>query len=175
MFRKLSLPLAMLVAVGTLSAYCGAFGASALEPMRDDFLIRNTVTGRYLTVANNAQSAGTPVVLYEADGVGSENCWSKFVTADGQTLLRTNSGYALTVGSDGALTLGDYEKDNIYQCFTLEGRGESVRLTAGGWALTPDYNINGSAVRMTDSGSLSDWELIAVNQKRTYHMGDVNR
>lgn len=173
MFRKLSLPLAMLVAAGTLSVFSGV-GANALEPMRDEYLIRNTATGRYLTVANNAQSAGTPVVLYEADGVGNENSWTK-VTVDGQTMLRTINGYALTVDSDGALCLGEYAEDNVYQYFTLTGEGKSVRLSAGGWALTPDYNVNGSAVRMTDSGSLSDWELIAVNQKNTYSMGDVNR
>ncbi len=171
MFRKLSLPLAMLVAAGTLGS---TFSASALEPQRDDYLIRNTATGLYLTVANNAQAAGTPVVLYEADGVGSENCWTK-TTVDGQTVLRTNSGYVLTVDSNGMLRLGNYEENNAYQYFTLTGEGESVRLTAGGWALAPDYHVNSSAVRMTDSSDLSDWELISVNQKNTYNMGDVNK
>ena len=83
MFRKLAVPLALLLMLGTsgmLNAYADG------KPLPDDYLIRNTATGQYLTIANADNTAGNPVVTYSADGIGYGNRWTTETTEDGKSI-----------------------------------------------------------------------------------------
>lgn len=171
-FKKILSWLTAISTLGTLSA----FPASALEePLPEDYLIRNTVTGRYLTIANNSHEAGASVIEYDADGVSLYNTWVKDTNNNGQVIFTSRYDYyslVLTVDSAGKLTIANPDEYNEFQKFTLEGEDKAVKLTAGGWALTPDES--GHAIHMSEENNRSQWELIPVEYNRN-HSGDLNQ
>ena len=173
-FRKLSVPLAALITAGTLSAFPA--NAVTIPEDYDSYLIRNTVTGRYLTIANENNQAGASVIEYDADGTSNFNEWVKTTDENGQITFVSASGYslyslALTVNSEGKLTIAPKEDSNAFQKFTLEGENNTVKLTAGGWALSPDESA--PTVHMSEENNRSQWEMIPIskNQNRS---GDLN-
>lgn len=173
MFRKFAVPLALLITLGT-SGMLGAFAQEA--PDRDDYLIRNTKTGRYLVMANNDLTAGNAVVEYTQDGLGA-NRFVMTKTEDGQTVfsLVHGEGLVLTVNSEGMLTVEQYENGNAFQQFSVEGEGKHVKLSAGGWMLSPDESTaDGAFVHMNTENERSEWELVPVSYNQNA-VGDVNR
>lgn len=173
MFKKIAAPLALLMMLGT----CSMAGASALEPLpdeADDYLIRNTATGRYLTVANHDSLEGNAVVEYEADGIDSYNRWVRYGTEDGKFVFTSyDSALVLTINAEGVLTVAEREVGNISQQFTVEGN--TFGIDAGGLALSPDASeTNGALVRLGETNERSGWELIPITHNK-YAKGDVNR
>lgn len=173
MFKKFAIPLALLVTLGT----SGMLGVSALDDsMPEDFLIRNTATGRYLTIANHITFNGASVVEYDADGIDDWNRWTMETTEDGQTVFNSYLyALTLTVNEEGKLTVAEREDGNAYQQFTVEGDGKEVKLTAGGWMLSPDASdTNGAYIHMSEENERSAWELVPITYNQN-HLGDVNR
>ena len=173
MFKKFSIPLAVLIAAGTLSA----FPANAAANYSNDYLIRNTVTGRYLTIANHSEQPVNAVVEYDADGISRYNRWIMETDEEGQTIFYSymSDRIVMTVSAEGKLMVDLKQSDNAFQKFTVEGENKAVKLTAGGWALTPDESDkNGANIHMTEENARSQWELIPIS-KNQYHRGDVNR
>lgn len=173
MFKKLAVPLALLVTLGT-SGMLNVFAED--KPLPDDYLIRNTATGQYLTIANADNTAGNAVVTYTADGVGYGNRWITETTEDGQTIIISlESNLVLTVNGEGTLTLAEREDGNIFQEFTMEGEEKQVTFSAGGWALTPyASDTDGAYIHMSEVNERSVWELVPISQNQN-HRGDVNR
>ncbi|MBR0484718.1 MAG: hypothetical protein IJJ69_08095 [Oscillospiraceae bacterium] len=172
-FKKLSVPLALLVTAGTLSAFGGAFSANA-DSIENLYLIKNTATGHYLTIANNNSQSGASVIEYDADGISNYNCWLKETNTDGQTVFTSvaDESLALTVDSEGKLIIAPKDNTNVFQKFTLEGKNNTFKFTAGGWALTPDESA--PTVRMSEGNGYSQWKLIQASGNRSCS-GDVNR
>ena len=180
MFRKLSVPLAMLMAAATLGAAMPAMTAGAVIAP-ETYLIRNVKTGKYLTSATDRNTNnGGILCIYDADGRGLYNTWIRETTDDGQVQFCSSASQSLvfTVTADGRLTLGENTGVNPYQQFETksvgEGTDDQVYLEAGGWCLTPDGETNGSGVSMQEQGDASVWQLIPIQYNMTMP-GDMNK
>lgn len=176
-FRKLSVPLAALIAAGTLSAFSGTLSTNAaIAP--DDYLIRNQATGRYLTAANEDINIGTPIIEYSADGISSANRWIKQTDENGITrfVSEMNQGnLALGISSEGKLTIVQRDDSDIFQQFTLEETEHGTKITAGGWALTPETSeTDGAQISMQAENEASLWEFIPVYHNASIP-GDINK
>ena len=179
MFRKLSVPLAVLMAAATLGAAMPAVPASAaIAP--ETYLIRNVKTGKYLTSATDRNTnSGGRLCIYDADGRGLYNTWIRRPGTDGLIQFCSSASMSLvfTVNDAGKLTLGENVGDNVYQQFDAapeDGTTDVFRLTAGGWCLTPDGEENGSGVSMQEGSDASAWQLIPIQYNETMP-GDMNK
>ncbi|MDE5753009.1 MAG: hypothetical protein K2H89_00465 [Oscillospiraceae bacterium] len=180
MFRKLSIPLAMLIALGSVSVCnLGSRPAEALDLDERECMLRNTATGKYLTVRNcGIDDKG--VCAYSADGVADYNTWVLVQGWPGVYTIR--SGLAndlyLTTGDDGGLVIAQEDDSNSYQKYTLEQAPDSnlCRITAGGWIAAPVRDADGAPVSMvneTDFADSAEWEIIDLSYRG--RVGDVDR
>ena len=128
MFKKFAIPLALIIAAGTLQLF-PAKAATANE----DYLIRNISTGRYLTAANDELSSGVPVIEYSADGISSGNLWIKTTDENHITHFVSEQfpdSFALGVNQEGKLTVVNRNDNDLYQQFILEETDSGTKITA---------------------------------------------
>ncbi|MDE5738034.1 MAG: RICIN domain-containing protein, partial [Oscillospiraceae bacterium] len=75
MFRKLSIPLAVMIALGSSLIYQKNMGnTKAFDIDVSEYLLKNTATGKYLTVRNGGENDNA-VCEYDADGRAKYNKW----------------------------------------------------------------------------------------------------
>ena len=173
MFRKLSIPLACLIALSsTLTYHKNMQNTKALDIDSAAYLLKNTATGKYLTVRNGGEN-DNHVCEYDADGVAEYNQWVVEQESPNVYTIRSGSNYQsyLTTDSDGSLIVSAKNDENNYQKYSLEQESDSniCKLTAGGWYVAPDSNGN---IIMTDDASRAEWELVSLDNRG--RVGDVN-
>ncbi len=163
MFKKFAIPLALIIAAGTLQLF-PAKAATANE----DYLIRNISTGRYLTAANDELSSGVPVIEYSADGISSGNLWIKTTDENHITHFVSEQfpdSFALGVNQEGKLTVVNRNDNDLYQQFILEETDSGTKITASGFTLSPELSeTDGARLSMQEENVNSFWELIPVHQ-----------
>lgn len=185
MFKKLAVPLALLVTLGTSGAL-SAF-ASGSYPSVDDYLIRNTATGRYLTAADGLLYDGNFVIEYAADGIGYGNLWTMETTEDGQIIFASgyDSDLVLTCDARGWLVLEEREDGNTNQQFTMKDSGDAVTLSVRGKTIAPAayetaaawlfaYDPSAAFISIVEEHADAEWELVPVTNN-PHPLGDVNR
>ncbi|MDE7122375.1 MAG: RICIN domain-containing protein [Oscillospiraceae bacterium] len=179
MFRKLSIPLAVILALGSVSV-CnpGSRPAEALDLDQRACMLRNTATGKYLTVQNGGTD-DTGVCAYSADGVADYNTWILIQEAPGVYTIQSGlaNNLYLTTGETGGLVIAQKDDSNAFQKYTIEQQPDSdiCRITAGGWIVAPVRDSDGAPVSMVsdeDFADSSEWEIIDLSYRG--HVGDVN-
>ena len=174
MFRKLSIPLAVMIALSSSLIYnknmenTKAFDIDVME-----YLLKNTATGKYLTVRNGGEN-DNHVCEYDANGVANYNIWIVTQETYNKYTIRSDINYDsyLTTDSDGSLIVAEKNNNSVYQQFSLEKDLNSniCKITAGGWYVASDSEGN---IIMTDDTSNAEWELIDINNLGA--VGDVNK
>ena len=176
MFRKLSIPLAMLIALGSVSVCnSGSRPTEALDLDERECMLRNTATGKYLTVQNGGTD-DTGVCAYSADGVADYNTWVLVQGWPGVYTIRSGLANDLYLTTDefGSLVIAQEDDSNSYQKYTLEQEPDSnlCRITAGGWNVAPVSDTDGADITMMSDTDFAEWEIIDLSYRGS--VGDVD-
>lgn len=176
-FRKLqAVTLAMVLSAVSLSVYGGRKPVEAKETLNTHtgYMLRNALTGKYLTVANASGQNGADVCQYMADGVADYNTWYFTKTANGEYTIKSalDQGQFYISTDSRNLEISD---SNIQSFSIRENQNGSYSfIISGENAVTvPSMNDGDTLINVSIDGNESqDWYIEAVtNLKR----GDINK
>ena len=139
------------------------------------YLIRDAISGKYLTVANAEAKEGTPICLYTADGVADYNTW---YIRDGAIVSAMDDSYNIAMGEQTSAIramLCLTQTPNAYQLEWNE-RDESLFIK-GNYQyfhyFVVDSTADGALVKLSTGHATRDkWYLEPVTNQL---LGDVNR
>lgn len=177
--RKLqAVTLAVVLSAVSLSVYGGQKPVEAKENLNTHagYMLRNALTGKYLTVANASVQSGADVCQYMADGVADYNTWYFTETENGEYTIKSalDQGQFYISSESGSRNL-EISDSNV-QSFSIRenDNGSYSFIISGENAMTvPSMNDGDTIINVgLDGNESQDWYIEAVtNLKR----GDINK